>query len=913
MAALGDSQILRTIRAVRRRTVRTERVERLYAELVELERRARRRNHCPWYAERQAQVRRKIWRTMYVPDYVTVEMEHKSHYDHIFEYGFKVNGKRYVRLSCSAGQARASTVVFCAEDIVQEVRRRINNGRDMSKKLAPSKFNAYFGLAGSATRRVSAPRFAVVPDFVEKVRFRAHFDTETDWSQDDDMDEREVETEIDRMDGMGLISPAQAQKWAEELGLDYVPCQFCVRQSFLKGMLCVFPFHEFCEEVNGGNYLVKTVYKDLDGEPVMADLRECDVIITESQFKLWDSWPTQEDYIRCCDENGLYWGVAQYTPKRAKDILTLNYQFIQTLNLGPREVEKLCEPFIQWVEKAALDDPDYMLLFLTGQNHTPESVNRFWWTDDQWWVKALVANPACARDPYIRGKIRELIRGRIGGACMGEIFVRGNFQVLVSDPYAMMQFLCGMEPAGLLGPGEYYSAWWNRLGVKEVDTMRSPLTYRSEHVVAKLVQNEQTEKWYRYCNLGFIVNWHGHETVNWAGSDWDYDIIATTDNPVMIGGVYRDELPVTYDAPRPEKKAFTEKDLFEADKFSFGSIIGSITNKSTNAYALLPVVEAQYGRGSEEAALVLSRLRQCCVAQSRAIDKTKIGQPVKGIPDAWIHRGRVEEGAGEAERGRVELLNRCLISRRPYFFRHRYPDARRKHDAYRSSRDCVCQSLFGMTVDELERAPRRTKKQKEWLKAYHEYSPLVESDSPMNLVCRQIEQMDFEVARKFRAVDGWEPEIYLTGDGRRPDGAWKEVYADVAAAYERCARDISDVLARRETGFDREWAVQKLRRDMSFVCSNPEMVCDCIVRRLMIEKRARNTDLLWMGYGRYLVRAASQSAGRPPEFPVPDENGDIEYLGRRYRRVGIDVKMCGEGAYLDAKMWEGGAYLSEKM
>lgn len=84
--------------------------------------------------------------------------------------------------------------------------------------------------------------------------------------------------------------------------------------------------------------------------------------------------------------------------------------------------------------------------------------------------------------------------------------------------------------------------------------------------------------------------------------------------------MYRDELTVTYDAPKPQKKVFTQVDLFNADKFSFGSAIGSITNKGTNAYALLPVIEKKYGRESEEYRILLSRLQQCCVAQSKQID-----------------------------------------------------------------------------------------------------------------------------------------------------------------------------------------------------------------------------------------------------------------------------------------------------
>ena len=92
-------------------------------------------------------------------------------------------------------------------------------------------------------------------------------------------------------------------------------------------MLNVFDFHKFCEEINGGKYLIDTVYKDEYGNPIKADLRNIDVILTESQFKLWDSYNNLGDYISNCQKNKLNWGVSIHTPKRDKDILNLNYGY----------------------------------------------------------------------------------------------------------------------------------------------------------------------------------------------------------------------------------------------------------------------------------------------------------------------------------------------------------------------------------------------------------------------------------------------------------------------------------------------------------------------------------------------------------------------------------------------------------
>ena len=577
-------------------------------------------------ADEAKRIQDKINRMLFNPDYVTVVMDNLKQYDYLYYNGFFINGEKYKRLSCGAGQARVSTVVFGNEKNIPEIKEKLNNGRNLNKKFSPSKFNAYFGLYGSATKEVSEPKFIVVKDYENTTSFMANYVIENGWGVDDTIIQKEIkDTPMNRTDGMGLISYRQAAKWANEMGLDYVPSQFCIRQSYLKGMVCVFPIHEFCEEVNGGNYLVDTIYKDKDGNYIKADLRDYDLIISESQFKLWDSFDSIDTYINNCHKNKLDWRVALVSPKEAKRMLKLNYQFIQTLNLNKEDIEKLAEQFVEWITKVSYDDAYYMLLFLLGVNNDTEKINNFLSSSEVYWIKALIANNNVKNDKYIRTKVRELIKKKIENGCKGDIYVDGNFQVIVSDPYGFMQHVCGLPVTGLLKEGKSYSNYWNERGVTQVDAMRSPLTYMSEHVILDLQKDEETEKWYRYCKLGIILNYHGHETFNFAGSDFDMDILATTPNKTMIKGVYRDELPVVYDAPKPKKIIFTEDDLYKADTFSFGSIIGSITNKSSNGYAKLPLIEKKFGKDSQEYRLVKSRLQQCCKAQSAQIDKAKIG------------------------------------------------------------------------------------------------------------------------------------------------------------------------------------------------------------------------------------------------------------------------------------------------
>lgn len=882
-SATAIAQKLKTIK------VKNNLIERLYQKYINIS----------VNSDEAKRIQDKINRMLFNPDYVTVVMDNLKQYDYLYHNGFYINNQKYKRLSCGAGQARVSTVVFGNEKIIPKVKEILDNGRDMTKNFSPSKFNAYFGLYGSATKVVSEPKFIVVKDYENTTSFMANYVIENGWGVDDTIIQKMIkDTPMNRTDGMGLISYNQASKWSKEMGLDYVPSQFCVRQSYLKGMLCVFPIHEFCQEINGGNYLVDTIYKDENGNYIKADLREYDVIITESQFKLWDSFDSIDTYIDNCHKNKLDWRVALVSPKEAKRMLKLNYQFIQTLNLGKEDVEKLAKQFVEWIVKVSYDDAYYMLLFLLGVNNDKEKINNFLSCSEAYWIKALIANNNVKNDKYIRTKIRELMKTKIENACKGDIYVDGNFQVIVSDPYGFMQHVCGLPVTGLLKEGKSYSNYWNDRGVVQVDAMRAPLTYMSEHVILDLQKDEETEKWYRHCKLGIILNYHGHETFHFAGSDFDMDILATTPNKTMIKGVYRDELPVVYDAPKPKKILFTEDDLYESDTFSFGSIIGSITNKSSNGYAKLPLIEKEFGKDSQEYKLVKSRLQQCCKAQSAQIDKAKIGQEVKGIPKVWINRNKIKKNKkGEVidkHVGRKTLYNNTLLDRYPYFFRYVYKDTNRNYKKYLDEYNVICKQKYKMDFRSLEKLAQKTDEQKEFIAKFYEFCPVLISSSPMNLLCEYIESINFAIFQKTKVnAELFDYDIY-----KRSEFEYTDYYEEVKSAIQKFISEQRNIIIANSSDDEYENTDEnhEISLDIPFedlysrlnkINCNPYIIVNCLVDYFYKEKPKSNKDLLWSVYGKYIYKNIVVNAGNTTTlFPMPcrdDVEGDLQYLGYNYK------------------------------
>ena len=164
MIGLFDNQFLRSIRKIKGISFDIEDLGRLTVELKGLRQKLKK----PWKLEPEklelienlfCQKQKEIDNLLFVEEYITIVIEHEAHYKYLYKNGLIINNKKYIRFSCSAGQARVSTVVFVEEEMAKKLNEIVDNGRNKNVKFSPSKLNAYIGLGGSATQVVSKPRF----------------------------------------------------------------------------------------------------------------------------------------------------------------------------------------------------------------------------------------------------------------------------------------------------------------------------------------------------------------------------------------------------------------------------------------------------------------------------------------------------------------------------------------------------------------------------------------------------------------------------------------------------------------------------------------------------------------------------------------------------------------------------------
>jgi len=524
--ALGDNQLFRTIRQIQRREI---------------------------------DVFNK--KTLFMPEVITIVIEKGSHYKYMVKNGVTINNTKYKRFLCGAGHARNNTVYFIDETIYPLVLEMLKNGHDSQMKMNPAKYNAYFGLYASASKVVTTPSVCVIPDFKYKKIFKV------DWIEGDNVTIENKELEINAFDGQGIVSTELATVWASDLKIKYIPSEFIIRAPFIKGMVVNFDFHTFAKINN-----IQTI-KDLWGKEY--DIENIDLILSESQFKLWNAYSSWKIYEQNCNKNNLQWAVSRVSPKKDKDIAFTNYQYLQTLKLENEDIEGLCRPTIEWLESVATDkEPMKALLFLLGESCS--SLEDIMELEDNDIGKTVVFNNKILRHPYVKNRIHNMINRKLKDSCMGKLAVKGNYSIMVSDPYAQTEWGLGLQIEGLLKEGQHYSHYWNEKNKNVVSAIRSPMTYYSENNLLNLQNNEKLNYWYKYLNTGIVFNVFGTDAMRMSGSDFDGDICMTTDQKEFIDCAYSSVLPPTYDRKNAEKKIILEEELWDYDVKTFKSKIGLI-------------------------------------------------------------------------------------------------------------------------------------------------------------------------------------------------------------------------------------------------------------------------------------------------------------------------------------------------
>ena len=513
---------------------------------------------------------------LFIKDVLVVKADKKAEYKKLAKNGFYVNGIKYVRFSAGAGQIRRNTSLFINEELYEPMYKTLMCGLDVKvKEMNLAKLSAYFALTTSSVMWVDTPRVCVIKDFDTTIP-----NQKVDWIYKDEngeghVEERIMDITLNSADGQGLVDPTWSGHWARNMGLDYIPSSFVVRSAFIKGNLVPFDFKEYARQ-NG----ITRIY---DAWGTGHDIEDIDVLLSTSQFKTSKYYGSWDEYLSYAEKGGIKWGVARYNRKYDDEFTLVNYQYLQVLAINKDEIKKMIHPTVDWIQKVCTGDELYALLYSLGGFGAEDTYNDAYGRAQSLTMKAVVKNSDFLKDSFVQRKIYRNIVETINQAKIGKIWVKGNYQFCISDPIAQCRSALGLDPNGEIPADHVYSNFWNERGVTGMlDLCRSPMIDLHEHNPSKLYRSEEADYWYQYIKSGVIYSIYDTAVCRQEDSDYDGDLILSTNNFYFIKGSNKSNSNVImYDKPSAPSHKIKYGNFIATDIRGFGTAVGQFSNIAT--------------------------------------------------------------------------------------------------------------------------------------------------------------------------------------------------------------------------------------------------------------------------------------------------------------------------------------------
>lgn len=802
-------------------------------------------------------------------DYVCVVLDSSNDYRRLCQNGFQINGIRYRRLLGTTGGIKSNTIVFVNELHLPELKRRLNNGRNLTKPFTPAKLEAYNALICSSSVPVSMPNgVVVVPDCI--THFQAQVIELSDTGPDEPIMKHLPNKEITLIDsdGYGLAMPQLMKRWGDEIGEHFLLPACVIRNSFCKGTVFPVDFQKFAQEHS------VTEITDVWGNT--HDIRRIDLVLTASMLKLWDSYASMDDYLYNCEINHYTFAITKTSEQALENTRTMNYQFLQSYDFTDEQLDALIAPTVTEINDILSDDYRKTILYTKGTRLNDDNVRYL----DNSFSTALMIEPEMKNDPYVKNQLYTMIQKRINDAKVGVLKVPANYSFVSGDPYSLCQSMFGLNVTGLLKAGQVYSKYWAEQGVDKIVSFRAPMTSHNNIRLLNVVHNAEMDAFYQYMTTPTIFNSWDTCADAMNGFDKDGDCVINTALPLLVNNTKT--LPAIVCVQRKAPKCVpSEDDIVQSNIDSFGSAIGAVTNKITSMFE----VQARYPKDSREYRILDYRIKCGQLYQQNAIDKAK-GIEAKPMPAKWYSQNAVKS----AHNSRAWQNRQLLADKKPYFMQYIYPAEKTKMMEYCKKSNEKCLMRFRMTLGELQNKKEKTPQESAFLDCFRQKMPLGTAPCTVNKICWKIE-------KAFDNLKAFQQEPFDYSILKSNVDYSKQMYAKIKKVYDRYQRETSAYMqyAKSERISSEERQMQKyllkeqFKRQCLEQCPNEQALCN-IVLDLCYSKSQHSKQFAWDICGDVFIQNLLKRKNYKITYPALDENGEIEFNGQHFSMKTVQLK-----------------------
>lgn len=406
-------------------------------------------------------------------------------------------------------------------------------------------------------------------------------------------------------DGCGVCSKVFADKIRKEMGLDY-PVSFAGIRAYnglaVKGLVTSIDFEEYFNEFyksdtdyfkrENRKFYIKDMYDKWQ------DVSKADMILNATQCKWANEFDSMDEINELLDSKEfkkyndllscLYITKVNKKDIDIKEYSLTNYQLLGNLAITEKEMQKLSKRTEDIYRKIIDGDEDYIRLYwgdiiknydVDTQGNIVIEENSSNSTQAQ---ELLEINSDFIKSGYVKKVVGRMITKKIKQLAGGKFYIKGNFKTLTQDPITYLDWIMNRKSEKLIEKKnglDFNKFYCSNVKDGEIRTIsRNPLNSFSEILNVEHQRKEIIDKYIGHFSKEiYVFNAYDNSSHVMSGLDFDLDLAFIVDEEIIRNSVVED-LPFINIDDGIEKKymKFTKHNRLKATLKASGNLIGSL-------------------------------------------------------------------------------------------------------------------------------------------------------------------------------------------------------------------------------------------------------------------------------------------------------------------------------------------------
>lgn len=268
------------------------------------------------------------------------------------------------------------------------------------------------------------------------------------------------------------------------------------------------------------------------------------------------------------------------------------------------------------------------------------------------------------------------------------------------------------------------------------------------------------------------------------------------------------------------------------------------------------------------------------------------GLVVKDFPSHWTDWQNPNKPNNYFTKEEIEFNNKLLVDKRPYFMKYLYSTYKAQYNAHRDKYDYLCYRTFGIHIDELLNIENKTEEQQNLANNYKRFNPFIESDCPMNRICKYMEKEIKEIKLNIRKSSPdyiydmlYNKDLEVTEEQIKQMDKFYKAYKKNRTAKDNIIIKNDDELN------DIKFSTELLNiSKLDYISDNIQVLANLAVYVNYQMYPNSPKSFCWDLFSDGILLNIYDNSNKDFYIPLETIGGDIEYMGKQYqnKKVVID-------------------------